>query len=102
MQATRRRRIGRHVVRRVIRVGAESRFLASEEVYSTSTTPKNQRLYASSVDLEGGDGSQIAYLTVHAPDPKARTTTAVVVDSGSADPAAATERDKPARMSNAV
>ncbi|MCI4334669.1 MAG: SufD family Fe-S cluster assembly protein [Thermoplasmata archaeon] len=59
-------------VRRRLRVGAESRLLASEEVYSTAGAgAAAQRLYGSSVQLELADGASAHYLTVHAPDLRA-------------------------------
>ena len=58
------------VVRRSIRAGAATRLLASEEVYSTQPEPGHQRLYGSTVDLDAGADSQVAFLTVHAPDPQ--------------------------------
>ncbi|MCI4317609.1 MAG: SufD family Fe-S cluster assembly protein [Thermoplasmata archaeon] len=58
-------------VRRSLRIGARARLLVSEEVYSAPDGADHQRLYASSTDLDAGDDSQVAYLTVHAPDPNA-------------------------------
>jgi Fe-S cluster assembly scaffold protein SufB len=57
-------------VHRSIHVGRESRLLASEEVYS-APGHDHQRLVGSSVSLDLDDGSQAAYLTLHAPDPAA-------------------------------
>lgn len=57
-------------IRRVLRVGRGASALVTEEVYSTSNEPR-QRLLASSVDLEVGEDARVAYLGVHAPDPKA-------------------------------
>ncbi|MGI0132919.1 MAG: SufD family Fe-S cluster assembly protein [Thermoplasmata archaeon] len=58
-------------VRRSLKVGKDARLLVSEEVYSAASGPGHQRLYGSSVDVDAGPGSQVAYLTVHAPDPQA-------------------------------
>ncbi len=55
-------------VRRSIRVGHGVQLLASEEVYTTSSSSDGQRLYASSTDLDLGDSSKTVFLTVHAPD----------------------------------
>ena len=55
-------------VRRSIRLGRESRLLASEEVFATAATHQAQRLYGSSTDLELTEGAQAGYLTLHAPD----------------------------------
>ncbi len=56
-------------VRRVLRVGRESRLVASEETYSTGSVD-HQRLVASSVDLALASDAQAAFVTVHAPDTK--------------------------------
>lgn len=59
-------------VQRTISAGASSRVLVSEELYSTSEAAEvGQRLYASTVDVRGGEESSVHYLTVHAPDPLA-------------------------------
>ncbi len=59
-------------VRRRIRVGAGSRLLVSEEVYSTAEAPgAGQRLHASTTELTVGEEAVARYLTVHAPDPAA-------------------------------
>ena len=57
-------------VRRSIQVGPESRLLFAEQTYSTPAETPGQRLYASSVDVDLGGGSQGAYLAVHGPDPE--------------------------------
>jgi Fe-S cluster assembly scaffold protein SufB len=55
-------------VRRSIRLGRETKLLASEEVYSAGAPPAAQRLYGSSTDLDVGERAHLAYLTAHAPD----------------------------------
>jgi Fe-S cluster assembly scaffold protein SufB len=55
-------------VRRSIRLGRQTRLLASEEVYSTMPAPAAQRLYGSSTDLDVGPNAHAAYLSAHAPD----------------------------------
>lgn len=57
-------------VRRRLRPGRGSKLLYTEEVYSTSSVD-HQRLYSSSVDLAPGPGSEVVYMTVHAPDQEA-------------------------------
>ncbi|HTT34393.1 MAG TPA: SufD family Fe-S cluster assembly protein [Thermoplasmata archaeon] len=54
-------------IRRTIRIGRGVRAIVSEEVYSTGR-PDRQRLVGSSTALDAGPASQLAYLTVHAPD----------------------------------
>ncbi len=58
-------------MRRSVKVGAESRLLFSEEIFSKASPPPQQRLVGSSTDLELGDGARGVYLTLHAPDPRA-------------------------------
>jgi len=55
-------------VRRSIRAGRKSQLLVTEEVFSAPPVPDGQRIYASSNDLELGDGAKGVVLTVHAPD----------------------------------
>ena len=54
-------------VRRVVRAGAQSRVVVSEEVYSTGESP-GQRYYGSLARAETADAAHVAYLSVHAPD----------------------------------
>jgi Fe-S cluster assembly scaffold protein SufB len=55
-------------IRRTVSLGGRSRLLMTEEVFSMPRPPDHQRLYASSVDVDVGQESRAAYLTVHAPD----------------------------------
>jgi len=55
-------------VRRSIRTGVGTQLLATEEVFSTSEPAAEQRLYASSTDLDLGADSKTVFLSVHAPD----------------------------------
>jgi Fe-S cluster assembly scaffold protein SufB len=55
------------IVRRVLRPGRRSRLLYSEEVYVTAPADL-PRLYSSAVEASPAEGSQLVYLTVHAPD----------------------------------
>ncbi|MCI4337284.1 MAG: SufD family Fe-S cluster assembly protein [Thermoplasmata archaeon] len=57
-------------VRRDLHVGRDSRLLMSEEVYSTDS-PDHQRVTASATSLDAAAGARTAYVTVHAPDPRA-------------------------------
>ncbi len=55
-------------VRRAIRAGAGTQLLVTEEVYSTTTAPNGQRLYASTTEVDLGERAKTVFLTVHAPD----------------------------------
>ncbi len=58
-------------VRRSIRTGTGAQLLFSEEVFSAPGGGPEQRLYASSTDLDLGADSKTVALTVHAPDLRA-------------------------------
>lgn len=58
-------------VRRVLRAGASSQLLVSEEVYSTTPGDDAQRLVASSTHVDVGSRAKVVFLTVHAPDLRA-------------------------------
>ncbi len=58
-------------VRRLIRAGNGTRLLVSEEALSTVDDPGHQRLIASTTRVEADANSQVAYLTLHAPDRQA-------------------------------
>ncbi len=55
-------------VRRSVRAGVGTQLLLSEEVYATPSNTSDQRFYGSSIDLDLGERSKVAVLTVHAPD----------------------------------
>ena len=55
-------------VRRVVRAGANTQLLVTEEVYSAHGPAVGQRFYGSSTELQLGDHAKAVYLTLHAPD----------------------------------
>jgi Fe-S cluster assembly protein SufD len=58
-------------VRRSVSVGEEGRLLMTEELFSTPDVFPDQRLSASSVDIDLKARSEAALLSLHAPDPRA-------------------------------
>ncbi|MGP8077284.1 MAG: SufD family Fe-S cluster assembly protein [Thermoplasmata archaeon] len=58
-------------IRRVLRAGASSQVLVSEETFSVAPGDDGQRLVASSTHLDVGARAKVIFLSVHAPDLRA-------------------------------
>ncbi len=58
-------------IRRVVRAGASTQLLLTEEVYSLPAPPEHQRFHASDTELVLEGDAKAVVLTVHAPDLRA-------------------------------